>query len=60
LISSIDIGSMPAAATRSAMLSSESAACRRRNASVSSRSSDCGVSRPASLAALAVRSGNSI
>jgi hypothetical protein len=47
LISSIDIGSMPAAATRSAMDSSESAASRRLSASVNGRSSACGVSRPA-------------
>ena len=60
LISSIDIGSIPAAATRSAMDRSESAACLRRNASVKRRSSAWGVSSPASCASLANLSGKLI
>ena len=52
-ISSIDIGSMPASATRSAIPRSASAACRRLIASVSSRSSASDVNSPASRAARA-------
>lgn len=51
LISSIDIGGMPAASTRAAIESNESAACWRLSASLSSRSSACGVSSPAARAA---------
>ena len=55
-ISSTDIGSMRAAATRSAIAKSASAACRRLIASVSGRSSASDVKGPASRAALAVAS----
>lgn len=60
LISSTVIGGMPAAATRSAIDSSASAACLRRSASFKRRDSISGVNRPASRAACAVASGKSI
>ena len=59
-ISPIDIGSIPASATRSAIAKSASAARRRLIASVSSRSSAYDVRSPASRAERAVASDSSI